>query len=414
MPADLRKRTWGISGRTQKAFRAVCGSLLILALASGIWRYAHYPPPAPPDIQPRTVPEEVAVVLEKPSSDANQAAPAVDEHFAWEAKFREIDSLRQTLLAKKEEILALQQNYQYGILELEEEAARLIRRGSFDSLSQGLKNHRLELALQSIQRRYSYRDNLERPLHWIDLGSEELLYLQRRALFDLQLKDIAEHIDMTTHMADIDSALRRYQPTAEKLSINSSAPVQPSMEVIWRRLAEKARHVETSAEDQRNQDIITEVCSGNLGRLSELSNLTLKGARCLAESGAMQLFLNRLNGMAPAAARKLCEWPGQWLCLNGVTRLTPELAGQLFAWPGQWMSLNGVSEMPDEAASHLAKWNGRQLELMGLRKSTGIRYLAQWEASGGRLFVPVDIRREIELFRRTGQPPAQMRGRGRP
>jgi hypothetical protein len=227
------------------------------------------------------------------------------------------------------------------------------------------------------------------------------------------LKDIAEHIDMTSHMADIDSALMKYQPTVEKLSINNSAPLQPSQDVIWRRLAEQAKHVETSAEDQRNQDIIAEVCSGNLGRLSELSSLTLKGARCLAESGVMQLFLNRLSGMTPAAARKLCEWPGQWLCLNGVTRLTPELAGQLFAWPGEWMSLNGVSEVPDEAAQKLVKWKGRQLELMGLRKSTGIEFLAQWEVSGGRLFVPDDIRQQIEKFRRAGQPPAQARNSGR-
>jgi hypothetical protein len=414
VPAALCKRTQTKSDRTRKAIKAACGSLLVLALALGIWRYARYPHPAPPDIQPRTAAEEVADVLEKPSSDSNRAAPAGDDHFLWEAKLREIDSLRQTLLAKKEEILALQQNYQYGILELEEEAARLIRRGSFDSLSHGLKNRRIELALQSIQRRCSYRDNLERPLRWIDLGSEELLYLRRRALFDLQLKDIAEHIDMAAHMADIDSALMRYQPTAENLSINCPAPLQPSLEVLWRRLAEQSRHVETSAEDQQNQDIIAEVCSGNLGRLSELSSLTLRGARCLAESGAMQLFLNRLNGMTPVAARKLCEWPGQWLCLNGVTRLTPELASQLFAWPGEWMSLNGVSEVPDEAARHLAKWDGRQLELMGLRKSTGIKFLAQWEASGGRLVVPAGIRREIELYRHTGQSPAQVQRRGRP
>jgi hypothetical protein len=128
----------------------------------------------------------------------------------------------------------------------------------------------------------------------------------------------------------------------------------------------------------------------------------------------MQLFLNRLPGLTPAAAVKLCEWPGQWLCLNGVTRLPPELASRLFAWPGDWISLNGVSEVPDEAAKHLAGWKGRQLELMGLRKPTGIEFLAQWEASGGRLFVPDDIRREIERIRRKGRPPTQAGSPGRP
>lgn len=401
------------SVKTRRAVQAACGVILVLAVASGVWLYTRHPHLQPSDIQPRLITEEVVVNPEKPSSSSNQPVTAGDAHFAWEAKFREIDTLRQTLLAKKEEILRLQQNYQYGVLELEEEVARLIRKGGFDSLAQALKNRRIELALQSIQRRCSYRDNLEKPLHWIDLGSEELLFLQRRAFFDLQLKDIAEHIDMNAHMADIDSALIRYQPTVEKLSINNSVAPQLSLEGLWKRLAEQAKHVDTSAEDQRNQDIIAEVCSGNLGRLSDLSRLTLEGARCLAESGARQLFLSRLSGMTPATAGKLCEWPGQWLGLNGIVQLSPELASQLFAWPGEWMSLNGLSEVPDEAAKHLVKWKGRQLELMGLRKPTGIEFLAQWEVSGGRLFVPDDIRREIEKFRRTTQPPAQARNPGR-
>jgi hypothetical protein len=394
--------------------KAACGACLVLALAAGVWLYTRHPHPRLPDGQARSAPEEVVALMEKPSSELNQPEPADDHHFAWEAKLREIDLLRQVLLSKKDEILRLRQNYQYGILELEEEAGRLIRRGGFDALPQALKNRQLELALQSIQRRQAYHDNLAKPLNWIDLGSEELLFLQRRAIFDLQLKEIAEGIDMAAHMADIDMALVKYQPTVEKLSINSSVALQPSLEAIWRRLAEQARHAgPSSADDQRNQDIIAEVCAGNLERLSELSALTLKGARCLSESGAMQLFLNRLNGMSPAAAGKLCEWPGQWLCLNGVTRLSPELASRLFAWPGEWMSLNGLSEVTDEAAHYLAKWKGRQLELMGLRKSTGVEFLAQWEASGGKLFVPADIRQQIEIFRRSGQLPAPARTPGR-
>jgi len=409
----LPKTVKATSAQTRRPLMAVGGVILVLAIASGVWLYARYRYPTLPDVQPRSVPEGVVVVPEKPASPSNQPEPADDDRVAWEAKLRDIDTLRQTLLAKKEEILRLQQNYQYGILELEEEAARLIRRGGFDSLPQALKNRQLELALQSIQRRQSYHDALAKPLHWIDLGSEELLYLRRRAFFDLQLKEIAEDIDITLHSADIDSALTKYQPTPERLSINNAVPVQLSLEVIWKRLAEQARHVGTSADDQRDLDIIAEVCSGSFGRVSELSILTLKGARCLAESGAMQLFLNRLGSMSSAAARKLCEWPGQWLCLNGVTRLSPELASQLFAWPGEWMSLNGLSEVPDEAAKYLAGWKGRQLELMGLRKSTGVKFLAQWEVSGGRLFVPDDIRREIEMFRRTGQLPAPAPNSGR-
>jgi hypothetical protein len=50
----------------------------------------------------------------------------------------------------------------------------------------------------------------------------------------------------------------------------------------------------------------------------------------------------------------------------------------------------------------LLQWEGNQLELMGLRYSggsdekIGFKYLAQWERSGGKLFVPKTIRKKID------------------
>jgi len=105
--------------------------------------------------------------------------------------------------------------------------------------------------------------------------------------------------------------------------------------------------------------------------------------------------MNRLSRVSPAAAKKLCEWPGQWLCLNGIPRLSPDVAMHLSGWTGERISLNGLSELPVEAAASLAGWKGRQLELMGLRKPTGIEHLVQWEAAGGKLYVPDNLRKEI-------------------
>jgi hypothetical protein len=406
------------AGRTSAgirvALKAACGIGAVLAVAGGIWLYWHRSQSAPAAAWSRTASEQAISAEDLRPTLPAQGPPEAGEHFAWEAKLREVDALRQALLAKKDEILQLQQTYHYGVLELEEEAARLIKRTGIDGPAPALKNRQLELALQSLQRRQAYRDSLAKPLRWIELGSEELLYLKRRTVFDLQLKEIAEGIDMKSNMADIDSALARYQPTAEKLAMGSPAQANASMEMIWKRLAEQARQAVISAEDQRDQEIVAEVCSGNLGRLSELTNLTLRAARCLAESGAMELFMNRLIQASPAAAQKLCEWPGQWLCLNGFTRLSPELARHLFGWPGERISLNGLSEVPAEAAAYLAGWKGRHLELMGLRKATGIECLARWEASGGKLYVPDGFRKEIESYRRTGRPPTNAAGSGRP
>jgi hypothetical protein len=414
VPASRQGPATRTSAKIRVALKASCGIGAILAVAGGIWLYWQSPQSDPTASPSRAAVEQVIPAENLRPALPEQGPPAGGEHFVWEAKLREVDALRQTLLVKKEEILQLQQNYHYGVLELEEEVARFIKRTGIDGVAQALKNRQLELALQGLQRRQAYRDSLVKPLRWIELGSEELLYLKRRMVLDLQLKEIAEGIDIKSNMADIDSAMTRYQPTAERLAVGSPAQVNASMEATWKRLTEQARQAVTSVEDQRDQEIVAEVCSGNLGRLSELANLTLRAARCLTESGAMELFMTRLNQASPAAMQKLCEWPGQWLCLNGFTRLSPELARHLFGWPGKRISLNGLSEVPAEAAAYLVGWKGRQLELMGLRKATGIEFLARWEASGGKLFVPDGLRKEIESYRRTGRPPTNAAGSSRP
>ncbi|MCU0602312.1 MAG: hypothetical protein MUC33_06595 [Desulfobacterales bacterium] len=385
----------------------------VLCVASGIWLLMRQPQADPAAGRSRAAQELTIPAEELRPARPEPGPPAADDHFAWEAKLREVDALRHTLLAKKEEILKLQQNYQDGVLEVEEEAARLIKRTGIDTPAQALKHRQLDLALKSIQRRQAYRDGLEKPLRWIELGSEELLYLKRRAIIDLQLKEIAEHIDFKSNRLQIDSAISKYQPTAERLAVGTPAQVNASLDGVWKRLTEQARLATVSPGDQQDQEIINEVCSGHLGRLSELTNLTLRAARCLAESGAMELFMNRLSRISPAAAKKLGEWPGQWLCLNGLTRLPPDVARHLSGWTGERISLNGLSELPVEAAAALAGWKGRQLELMGLRTAGGLEPLAQWEAAGGKLYVPDGIRKAIGQIGAKGRPPANTPGSGR-
>ena len=399
--------------RMRPVLRIACCIGAVLCVASVVWLFMRQHQVDPTAARLRAVQVQAVPAEDLRPIRSEPEPPAADDPFAWEAKLREVDGLRQTLLAKKEEILQLQQNYHYGVLEVEEEAARLIKRTGIDASAQALKHRRFDLALKSIQRRQAYRDGLEKPLRWIELGSEELLYLKRRAIMDLQLKEIAEHIDFKSNMVEIDSAISKYQPTPERLAVGAPAQPHASLEVIWRRLAEQAKLSTVSAEDPRDQEIIGEVCSGHMGRLSELTDLTLRAARCLAESGAMELFMNRLDRISPAAAKKLCEWPGQWLCLNGIHRLSPDVAKHLSGWAGDRISLNGLSELPVDAAASLAGWKGRQLELMGLRKATGMEHLAQWEASGGKLYVPDGLRKEIDLLKGAGRPPANSAVPGR-
>ena len=395
----------------RRVVHLICALIPVFALAGSGWVYFH--PPnlfgLPHGSQPSTAePESSAPPLESASrSPVSETAPEM----TWENRLREVDILRQVLLAKREEIGRLRQRYQYGVLELEEEIARFIKRTGVDGLAQALKERQVEFNLDIIQRRQAYADSLDKPLRWIDAASEKLLYLQRRALYDLQVQQAATGVDMDAHLREIDAAIRNFQPTPENLAVNTACPLQP-LEALWKRLVEQSRHVTLAGAESRNQDIVDEICSGNMGRVSELSVLTLRSARCLAESPAKELFLNHLTDMPATAVQKLVEWPGNWLCLNGLTRLAPETAQYLLAWRGDWISLNGIGELTADAARYLPAWRGRKLELMSLRKTNGIEYLAQWEASGGKLFIPAGIRQEIAAWRQSPRPATPVRKGG--
>jgi hypothetical protein len=401
----------GRSLKRRRMVHVICALVLVLVLAGCVWVYFHRPHllGLPHGGRPSTAgPESTQPPLD---SASRPAASVTASGMSWESRLQQVDILRQVLRAKRAEIVRLRQSYQYGVLELEEEIARFIKRTGVDGLTSALKERSVEFNLDSIQRRQAYADGLDKPLRWIDAAGEELLYRQRRAFYDLQVQPAAAGVDMDVHLREIDAALHNYQPTTENLAVNTAAEPQP-VDAIWKRLVEQSRNVVLTGAESRNQDIVDAICSGNMGRVPELSVLTLRSARCLAESPAMELFLNRLTDMPAAAAQKLVEWPGNWVCLNGFTRLAPEAAQQLFAWPGNWISLNGIGELTAAAARFLPAWRGRKLELMSLQKTNGIEYLVQWEASGGKLFVPAGIRQEIAAWRQSTRPDVPLRKGG--
>lgn len=367
------------------------------AMAVGAWLYTRSPQPESPAVGLPAAVERAADSEKKDGgSDAAWGSASPEGANGLGAKLREADELRRLLQSKKHEILKIKQNYQYGIFELEDEARRLLKQAWVDSSVPARKNREIELLLQNIQRRLIYCETLEKSMQWLDAAGEELFYLKRRASIDLLVAPLADDIDMQRHLNELDQALEKFQPTASRLAVDPTSIAAPSVDAIAKRLIEQAKLMGVTPNDERNQEIVEEVCSGNVMRAGELTRLSLKGARCLAESTAKQLFLNRLTELSPLVAQKLAEWPGEWLCLNGLSRLDADAAARLSAWQGSWISLNGLKELTVEAGRQMAGWNGRQLELMGLHHSFGIEHLVQWEAGGRRLFVPETLRRTID------------------
>jgi hypothetical protein len=318
------------------------------------------------------------------------------------AKIKNAGLLRDELLEKKEEIYRLKLHYQNGIADLEEHINRELQKEGLSSYTEALKNRSIELNLRTIQRRLSYIHGLEKPTRWIKQGSEELLYLKRKAEFDLQLCDIVGGIDMDRHMRHISAAIQRYRPGAQKLAVDRENTDLAPLETIWDQIKNQKRKAGKVWLNVTDEEITKEICSGNYERSTELTSMSAATAQCLSKMNGSDLFLNGVTTLSPAAAKYLFQWHGSWICINGVKELSPAAAQYLFKWEGNWISLNGLIEFPPGLATYLMEWEGKQLELMGLRYNKknadekALKYLALWETMGGKLFISDDVRKEIE------------------
>jgi hypothetical protein len=270
------------------------------------------------------------------------------------------------------------------------------------SLAQALKNKHIELNLRTIQRRRAYIQELEKPDQWIHNGTEELLFLKRKALLDLQITDIASGIDLNRHLRYINAAIQKYQPSAENLSVDNQTPNLTPLETIWRQILKQQVEKAQTPVSAKDEKIIAEICSGNSKHIAELATMTAKAAKCLSQMNGSDLFLNGLKQLAPDEAKYLFQWQGSWICLNSVKTLSPGVARHLFKWQGSWLSLNGLTEFPPELSLYLMEWKGSQLELMGLNyhknkpDTRALKFLALWETMGGKLFVSEGVRKQME------------------
>jgi hypothetical protein len=337
-----------------------------------------------------------------PSSKQVEPAKPLGKNDNYLAKIREAEHLRDELLAKKEEIYQLKRYYQDGITDLTDQINRELQEGGLTSYTGALKNKRIELNLRTIQRRRFYIQRLEEPIRWIKQGREELLYLKRKAEIDLNLIDIAGGIDMDRHMRHIGAAIQKYRPSAQKLAIRREHADPMPLETIWGQIKGQKKNSHRALPNEMDQEITKEICSGNFERTAELTSMSAETARCLSKMPGSDLFLNGLTALSPTAAEYLFQWRGSWICINGIKELSPVAAQHLFKWEGNWISLNGLTEFAPELATYLMEWDGNQLELMGLgynKKNVDqktLKYLALWEAMGGKLFIADDLRQEIK------------------
>jgi len=380
------------------------GLALLVLIAAGIIIYHNpsligltkaMPPAAAPPVSHTVSP----VTPVPPNVEAPAASSKLDQCLA---KIEEAVRLRNELLEKKNEIHELDLFYRNGIHELEKQVYQDTQKAGIATYEQALKNKRIELNLRTIQRRRAYIRELAKPAFWTISGSEELYYLIRKAQLDLQLIDIAGGIDLKKHMRHLNAAVHKYRPSPEKLAVDPPQSNLQPLKKIWQQANSQKYQLEQISLKLSDEQVLEEICAGNFNRIAELTSISPDAAKCLSRKQGSDLFLNRVTTLSPEAAKELFQWQGNWICLNGVKELSPSAAEYLFKWKGSWISLNSLRAFPPELAQYLLKWEGQQLELMGLNLNKKeedqktLKYLALWETTGGKLYVPDKIRKEIE------------------
>ena len=225
------------------------------------------------------------------------------------------------MLIKQGEIAELKRYYNKAIIQVADRILHIKNAQGINSIQQDLKNKTIELNLQTIQRRQAYIQGLDHPAHWLDDGSEELLYLKRKIKIHLRLAHITSGIDLDGLEKESNEIINNRRLSLTDLALDTEAVKRQPLENIWNEIIKKEKQVTLNKiipnKDRRpkkdpgfkqhnhNRIILEEICTGNFTRRNELTVLSVKAAQCLAQGRDADLFLNHISDLNPEAAKHL-------------------------------------------------------------------------------------------------------------
>ncbi len=213
------------------------------------------PASAPEAITKTELVQNVTALLPKPKPPSKQETV--------EAAVDEAAGIFAELAGKKNEINELLRYYRNGINELEEQIIQEMQKKRITSYSRGVRIKGVELGLRTIQRRRVYIRKLMISNLWVKSGSEELLYIKRKAQFDIQLVDIAGGINLDRHMKQLSAAIQKFRPTTEKLAIKlPDADILP-LETIWSRIIKPKEKIEQTPARTAGQELLKQIGDGD-------------------------------------------------------------------------------------------------------------------------------------------------------
>lgn len=152
-------------------------------------------------------------------------------------KIRSLAALNSKLEQKKSEVASARAEYGRDIQRLKKEIKyEAGKSGGITSYAEAVRNKRINSDLMLIQRQLAYVDKLNELEFQLNLGTEELLYLEREAQTDLVMAKVLDKEDeLVKKIAD---AIKNYEPYTEKFVIEKGQLNLRPPEQIWRDIQE--------------------------------------------------------------------------------------------------------------------------------------------------------------------------------
>ena len=390
---------FGAAKKTRRAAALLAAALLLAG--SWYWVYSdRVPVPAesdtapPPALTQRSA-EPAAPAVPDPVSGAASTLAAAAER---------LDRLRQQLIEKRAAIEQLRSYYRAGVEAETDLVIQLLRDAGepLGDIAGALEKPRVHLALTAIQRRTATIGKLDAPQKALQRGSEELLYLSRRADLLALMADKTSDVDIDGFVQLADERMADQREMLARLNIDAADTAEVTLASIWQEIEKRLAAADTSPgspvgsppEKVDDAAIWKEICAGDFSRKHLLTRLPPQVAQCLSTWTGKDLFLNGLTELSPASARLLAAWGGDWLGLNALAELSPEAARHLSRWRGKGLSLNGLLRLSPQVAAILSEWQGEQIELVNLT------HAVQWDNPRTRLYLSENMTRDIHATRK--------------
>ncbi len=279
--------------------------------------------------------------------------------------------------------------YNDEIKNLEENIVTEIKTKNIKTFQDAIKNMRIKLGLETIQRRLFYIDKFQKPFNKLNCDIEELIFLKRKIKIAINIIPIISEQEIKNFEKSIKTIILKHISVTDKLfTDNNSTNKLESLESIWSALPCSTEKKKTKKKIT-SSEIWKELSDGNFTNTNNLTRLSIEAAKCLSKWKGKDLYLNNIKKLTPEITKEIVKWKGDWLCLNGLSAISPEVAKILFSWEGKRISLNGIKEISEKEAEYISRWNGKELEIINLKyfSPAAAAYLTKWLKRGGNIYI---------------------------